>query len=150
MAGKEMTVTEARDFLARALWGRLATNGPDGPYITPLHHVLEGDTIYFHCALRRGRKLDNLNHDNRVCFEVSEMLEINEHANPCKFITSYKSVLAFGTVELIDDSKEKARVLNLLAGKYSSTGAYEPVTEEQGGSVAVLALKVERISGKIA
>ncbi len=150
MAGKEMAVAEARDFLAQARWGRLATNGPDGPYITPLHYVLEGDRLYFHCALRRGRKLDNLSHDNRVCFEVSEMLEIKEHANPCKFTTGYKSVLAFGTAELVDDSKEKARILNLLAGKYSSTGAYEPVTEEQGGAVAVLVLKIEQLSGKTA
>lgn len=148
MAGKEMTVTEAREFLARARWGRLATNGPDGPYITPLHYVLEGDRLYFHCALRGGRKLDNLNHDNRVCFEVSEMLEIKEHANPCKFTTSYKSVLAFGTAELIDDSKEKARVLNLFARKYSSAGPVDPVTGEQGESVAVLALEVGQISGK--
>ena len=147
MAGKEMALTDARGFLERAQWGRLATNGPEGPYITPLHYVLEGDKIYFHCALG-GRKLENINHNNRVCFEVSEMLGIKEHANPCKFTTSYNSVLVFGVAELVNDNQEKVKVLNLIAQKYSSTGNLEPITGEQSKSVAVLVLKIDKISSK--
>ena len=147
MAGKEMVLTEVHGFLERAQWGRLATNGPEGPYITPLHYVLEGDRIYFHCALK-GRKLDNINHDNRVCFEVSEMLEIKEHASPCKFSTSYKSVLVFGLAKLVSDIQDKAKVLNLISQKYSSNGNFKPITEEQSEFVAVLVLKIDEISGK--
>lgn len=147
MAGKEMGLAEMRIFLERAQWGRLATNGPEGPYITPMHFILEGDRIYFHCA-RRGRKLDNIRHDSRVCFEVSEMLEIKEHANPCKFSTRYRSVLVFGRVGLVNDEAEKVKALNLISQKYSSTGKFEPVTEEQGKSVTVLVLGIENISGK--
>jgi len=147
MAGKEMALAEVRGFLEQAQWGRLATNGRQGPYVTPLHYVLEGDRIYFHCALR-GRKLDNINYDNRVCFEVSEMLGIKEHANPCKFSTSYKSVLVFGLAELVNNSQDKVKVLNLISQKYSSTGNFEPITGEQSKSVAVLVLKIDEVSGK--
>ena len=147
MAGKEMVLSEVRGFLKQAQWGRLATNGLEGPYITPLHYVLEGDKIYFHCALE-GRKLDNISQDNRVCFEVSEMLEINEHANPCKFSTSYKSVLVFGPAELVQEVREKVKALNLIAQKYSSTGNFEPITEAQSKTVTVLVLKIDIISGK--
>jgi len=147
MAGKEMVLADIRGFLERAQWGRLATNGPGGPYITPLHYVLEGDRIYFHCALK-GCKLDNINHDNRVCFEVSEMFEIKEHASPCKFSTSYKSVLVFGLAELINDLQEKVKILNLISQKYSAANNLVPIMGEQSKSVAVLVLNIAKISGK--
>jgi len=51
--------------------GNIATLGVDGyPYITPVNFVRVKDCIYFHCALK-GEKLDNIEENNNVCFEVA-------------------------------------------------------------------------------
>lgn len=147
MSGKVMNLAETREFIEQARWGRLATTGPDGPYITPLHFVLRHDKIYFHCA-PRGRKLDNISHETRVCFEVSEMEGIIEHVQPCKYTTRYRSALVFGRAGLVTGKEEKVLALNLIARKYCKDGRCGPVTPEKADSVAVIALNIESISGK--
>lgn len=138
---------ECRALLAQAGWGRLATAGPDGPYITPLHHVLDGNTLYFH-SRPGGRKLINLQHDPRVCYEVSELFGVTPGATPCQFSTRYRSVQVFGRGRLVQDEAEKVRALTLLAGRFRGEADLPPVSPEKAEKTAVLALEIERISGK--
>ena len=59
-ADRALGEDEAREILARAEHGVLATMGADGwPYAVPVNHVLVGDTLYIHCATE-GHKLDNI------------------------------------------------------------------------------------------
>jgi nitroimidazol reductase NimA-like FMN-containing flavoprotein (pyridoxamine 5'-phosphate oxidase superfamily) len=61
---------EIERILGSATIGRIATNGADGyPYITPVNFVHQEGNIYFHSALK-GEKLENLERDPKVCFEV--------------------------------------------------------------------------------
>ncbi|WP_051273417.1 pyridoxamine 5'-phosphate oxidase family protein [Desulfotruncus alcoholivorax] len=141
-----LTESEARAFLAGQTWGRLATVGPDGPYITPLHYVLNDDKIYFHSSTE-GKKLDNLAADSRVCFEVSTLIDILEHHTPCKFSTRFISVQVFGKAYLVKETEEKLAVLNLLAQRFMKS-EFVPVDAAQASKVSVIALHIERISGR--
>ena len=67
---RALTEDQARDILARAEHGVLATLGADGwPYGIPVNHVLSGNVLYIHCAAE-GHKLANIAHEERVSFCV--------------------------------------------------------------------------------
>ena len=67
---RKTTYEKARDILAQGIYGVLSCHCDDGlPYGVPLSYALSGNALYFHCALQ-GQKLDNLAHDDRVCFTV--------------------------------------------------------------------------------
>ena len=71
---RKTTYEKARDILAQGIYGVLSCHCDDGlPYGVPLSYALSGNALYFHCALQ-GQKLDNLAHDDRVCFTVVKAL----------------------------------------------------------------------------
>ena len=101
---------EAREILARAEHGVLATVGKDGwPYAVPLNHVLAGDVLYLHCALE-GHKLENLAHEERVSYCAVATAEVI----PAELSTLYESAVVFGRATLVTDAEEKHRALKLL------------------------------------
>lgn len=95
----------------------LSTVGEDGnPYGVPISPVLEGKNLYFHCALE-GRKLQNIRNHPTVCVTcVGETRLVPE-----KFTTEYQSAIAFGTASMVEDEKEKIRILYLLCQKYAAS-----------------------------
>ena len=58
---------EARELIARAYCGRLATVNEDGwPYVLPLLHVFSGDEIGLHNTAARGHLRTNVQRDARL------------------------------------------------------------------------------------
>src|SRR5271157_1423244 len=105
---------EAREILARAEHGVLATVGADGwPYAVPVNHVLAGNTLYIHCAVE-GHKLENIAHEERVSFCAVASATVL----PDKLSTLYESAIAFGRAALVTDPAEKRRALELLAVRF--------------------------------
>jgi nitroimidazol reductase NimA-like FMN-containing flavoprotein (pyridoxamine 5'-phosphate oxidase superfamily) len=139
---------EMESLLREALMGCLATVGPDGsPYITPLHFVFYQGKIYFHCAVK-GRKLDNIRANPRVCFEVHELTEIVQNQRACDFSTHYRSVLVFGRARPLSDVDEKVLVLTALAEKYAGGQAVEPPTLKSAKGTEVIEITIEEMTGK--
>jgi len=137
----------SRQMLARAWVGRMATAGPDGPYITPLSFVyVPPATIYVHCA-HAGHKIDNMVHDSRVCFEVDKCGEVVEGTRASQCSVKYGSVLCFGVARPVIDRDEKQRSLDLLVRKYASVD-YPPLTEKELDSTTVIAIDIAQMSGK--
>ncbi|MEN6536752.1 MAG: pyridoxamine 5'-phosphate oxidase family protein, partial [Bryobacteraceae bacterium] len=100
---RALSEDEAREILARADHGVLATLGPDGwPYAVPLNHVLFRDVLYVHCAVE-GHKLENIAHEERVSF----CAVANARVLPAKLTTLYESAIAFGRASLVTDPVEK-------------------------------------------
>jgi nitroimidazol reductase NimA-like FMN-containing flavoprotein (pyridoxamine 5'-phosphate oxidase superfamily) len=134
--------------LREALVGCLATVGPDGsPYITPLNFVYHQGRIYFHGALK-GRKVENIRANPRVCFEVHELIKIVQGQQACDLSTRYRSVLAFGRARSLPDGAEKVAVLTALAEKYASGQAVEPPTPKRAKGTTVIEITVEEMTGK--
>ena len=67
--------TEVEELLSNALVGRLGTCFNNIPYITPVNFVYDNNKIYFHSA-DEGRKIENIKHNQHVCFETDEMISI--------------------------------------------------------------------------
>lgn len=114
-ADRALSVEEARCILEKGEYGVMSTIGDDGaPYGVPLSYILDGDMIYFHCALE-GRKIRNITQCSQVCFTVVGTVQAVYDKG---FTTWYESAMVFGTVGKIDDSREKHRILLALATKY--------------------------------
>lgn len=129
--------------------GRVALADECGqPYIVPLNHLLLDGTIYFHCALS-GRKLDMLQENSKVCYEVDRLLGIKSGPTACEYGAFYESAIVFGTARIIEDPAEKVRILNLLTEHHAAPGAeFAPVNEASAARVAVVGIDIAQISGK--
>jgi uncharacterized protein len=137
---------EAREILARAEHGVLATLGADGwPYAVPLNHVLSGDLLYLHCAAE-GHKLENIAHEERVSFCAVASASVL----PDTLSTLYESAVVFGHAALVTDPAEKRRALELLAVRFCGalTPEAEKVIAASGSQAAVVRIRIERITGK--
>jgi len=137
---------QAREILARAEHGVLATIGADGwPYGIPVNHVVAGDVIYFHSALD-GHKLENIAHEERVSFCAIA----DARVLPAQLSTLYESAVAFGRAAAVTDPAEKRHALELLAVRFC--GALTPEAERtiaaSAEKSAVVRIRIERITGK--
>lgn len=143
--------TEARELIARAYCGRLATMGSDGwPYIVPLLHVFIGDEISLHNTAARGHLRANIERDGRACFEVDEPVKVFDYGRfECDTGLAYQSALAYGRVRIIDDRERKNRFFDELLAKYGTGVPGRPKSfYPRLDGVTVYAMSVERISGK--
>ena len=137
---------QAREILARAEHGVLATVGVDGwPYAVPVNHVLAGDVLYVHCALA-GHKLENIAHEERVSFCAVAGATVL----PASLSTLYESTIVFGRAAVVTDPAEKRRALELLAVRFC--GALTPeaakAIADSGSRTTVVRIRIERITGK--
>lgn len=144
---REVGEAEARAIMARADHGFLATVGEDGwPYAVPVNHVLDGDTLYFHCALS-GHKLDNLGREPRVAYSAVA----SEQVVPESVTTHYESAIAFGRAEIVTDAAEKRRALELLGRRFCP--GFEAEVEREirhdGPKTHVVRIRIERLTGKV-
>jgi len=143
--------------LRQARIGRLGTVGADGyPYITPVHYVYHGGSIYFHCS-RVGEKLDNIRRDDRVCFEVDIPLAYldldyyGENPEACGVTQFYHSVVVRGRAAVVADIDEKVGALNALMVSHEREGRqFQPITAdtEAVSLCEVVAVRVETVTGK--
>jgi nitroimidazol reductase NimA-like FMN-containing flavoprotein (pyridoxamine 5'-phosphate oxidase superfamily) len=129
--------------------GRLGTIGKDGyPRIKPLNFVFLNDTIYFHSA-KEGEKIDDINRDNRVIFELDEpMGYVKGDINPCSAKYLYRSVMIKGRAAIVNDDAERLLVLKSLMKKYQPEGSYGEFLPEKLAITAVVRIDIEEITGK--
>jgi len=142
---REVSEQDARQILARAEYGVLATVGDDGwPYAVPVNHVVEGNVLYLHCALE-GHKLDNIAHEQRVSYCAVASAQVL----PSKLSTLYESAIVFGQATCVTDPNEKEQALRMLAARfYGSPEQTEQELRTSGPRAAVVRIEIERITGK--
>ncbi len=142
--------TEILSWLREAPVGRLAFANDSEPYIVALNFGILATaplTLVFHCAAT-GRKLDMMSRNPRVCFEADLPGELNDAgAMACRWGMAFRSVIAWGRLEQIQDEGEKKAALEALMNKYSANRdwVFEPATFE---SVLVLKLTIDEITAK--
>jgi nitroimidazol reductase NimA-like FMN-containing flavoprotein (pyridoxamine 5'-phosphate oxidase superfamily) len=150
-ADKVMSEAAAREMLAGGFAGRLGTVGPDGwPYVVPLLYVWMDGEIYVHNTRAPGHLRQNVGHDARVCFEVDEPGEVFAYGRfECDTSVSYRSVIAFGTIRIVEAAEEKARFCTGLMRKYGDPSwARPPEFFPRLDEITVYAITVERLTGK--
>jgi nitroimidazol reductase NimA-like FMN-containing flavoprotein (pyridoxamine 5'-phosphate oxidase superfamily) len=129
--------------------GRLGTIGKDGyPRIKPLNFVYRDGIIYFH-STKEGEKIDDINRDNRVVFEIDEpMGYVKGDKNPCSAKYLYRSVMIKGKAAIVNDGAERLLVLKLLMQKYQPEGGYGEFLPEKLAITAIIRIDIEEITGK--
>ena len=140
---------EIESILEEAEIGRLGTCSGGEPYIVPLSFAYRDGRIVFHCA-RRGKKLDNIAKNPRVCFEVDEGEAIPAE-KPCNFSYRYRSVIAYGEARVSTDPKKMVEALMLLVDKYASRVMSNQITEEtvlKYENLAVVEITIDEMTGK--
>lgn len=108
MSIKEMNREEIDQFLMTAKIGRLGVILERGPYVVPMGFAYDGEKVFFHTCCK-GTKIEAIEKDPRICFEVDEALSD---------ATMSKSVIIFGTAQLIRDEKSMIPYLQKLINKY--------------------------------
>ncbi len=149
---KKMTVEEVDDFLTRAFCGRTATVGADGyPYVVPNLFTWLGGAIHLHTAMHEGHFIANVRHSDHVSFEVDEPGQIFPYGHvECDTSVSYRSVIIFGRIAILDDAAQKTRFYESFMAKYAPPGSWgrEPGSFPRMGSTIVYAIAPEMVTGK--
>jgi nitroimidazol reductase NimA-like FMN-containing flavoprotein (pyridoxamine 5'-phosphate oxidase superfamily) len=124
---------------------RLGLTDGEEPYIVPLCFGYDGKALYFHSAVK-GRKIDILRKNNRVCVEFDIPEEMKEAEQGCKWGITYCSVIGFGTAELVDEREAKIKALEILMAQYSDKKYTFP--DDVMLKTAVIKVTIHRITGK--
>lgn len=127
---------------------RLALNAREVPYIVPLNFGMEVKgaqvMLYFHSAAE-GTKLELINMDNRVSFEMDcgHELILDEEKQTCSM--AYESIVGRGLIEMVPE-EEKMRALELLMAHYHQEEF--PFNPAAIPRTAVYKLTVSEMTGK--
>ena len=144
---RAMDYEQAMRLLETGEYGFLAMCGTNGyGYGIPLNYVLDGNSIYFHCALE-GFKLDSIRQNNRVSFCVVGSTKLL----PAQFSTTYESALVFGRISYNLPEEERHKALDLLVSKYSPdfTDISESYISKSFHRTNILRLDIEHLTGKL-
>lgn len=135
------------EILNRNTSGVLSVIGDNGyPYGVPLSYVYNNGKIYFHCA-KSGHKIDAIKNNSKVSFCVIDKDDIV----PEKFTTYFRSVIAFGNAEIIEDAVQKREAIEKLADKYSPNETDETkkfFIDKEWDILCMIELKIEHLTGK--
>ena len=133
--------------LDRGTSGVLALAGDGGyPYAVPLSYVYDGERLYFHSA-NAGHKLDAIRRSPRASFCVIDQ----DQVVPEEYTSYFRSVIAFGTIRILEDDGEKRAAVEKLARKYfpADTPEHrEQFIRRDWAPLCMLEMTVEHLSGK--
>lgn len=142
-----LTQEDCAAVLVRGTAGVLALSGDDGyPYAVPLSYIFDGKHIYFHCA-KAGHKLDAIKQNNKASFCVVDQDQIVSE----EYTTYFRSVIAFGTIRILEDASEKRAAIEKLAVKYAPDDTLEhrrQMIDRDWGPLCMLEMTIEHMTGK--
>lgn len=145
---KELPPEECLDLLRREKRGVLSVLGDGGyPYGTPIdHYYHDADgKLYFHCG-RIGHRLDALRNEPKACYTCMDA----GTPIPGSWALRVRSVIVFGTVEIVDDAQRAADIAARLSRKFTNDEAFIAAEIERSlKGTLLLVLTPEHICGKL-
>ncbi len=140
---KDRAVIDA--IIRQCLVCRLGLSDGEEPYVVPLCFGYDGEALYFHSA-SEGRKIDILRKNSRICFEFDIPEGMREAEQGCRWGIKYRSVIGFGTAEIVDDQEGKRRALEIVMAQYSGKEYIFP--EDVVTKTTVIKVVIARVTGK--
>jgi len=144
---KQISMEECIELLKKETRGVLSVLGDgDYPYGMPMNHWYneEDGKIYFHCG-KSGHRLDAL----RKCNKVSFCTYDSGYREEGDWALHVKSVIVFGTMEIIDDMDTIADIARKLSYKFTQDEEYiRTEIEKYAKATLLLQLTPEHICGK--
>jgi len=126
---------------------RIALSDKNQPYIIPMNYGYKTNSIYLHCA-KKGKKIDIINKNSKVCFEITDSIEIVTADKACGYGTRFRSVIGFGKIKQIDDTAEKAEALKIIMNQHTGSTDWN-IKESSADKLGILKIKIELVTGKI-
>ena len=117
------------------------------PYSIPMNFGYSDNFIILHSA-KEGKKIDILRQNPNVCivFSTDHVLVKQSEKVACSYTMKYRSVLAIGKVEFIEDNLDKIGVLNILMKQYSDKSF--TYNEPSLNGVCVIKVKIEKLEAR--
>ncbi|MGN1372738.1 MAG: pyridoxamine 5'-phosphate oxidase family protein [Candidatus Coproplasma sp.] len=143
---QELEKDETERILSSGTSGVLSVIDDDGyPYAVPLSYAYADGKIYFHSA-KVGHKIDAIKNCDKASFCVID----KDDVQPEKYTTFYKSVIAFGKVEIVSDIDEIKFAIEQIGEKYYPDHDSELQAEIEKFKSAFLIIRftIEHIAGK--
>ena len=152
MTKRERQVTdpvEIRRILDRCRFLHLAMSVNDEPYVVPMNYgytMEEGKLVlYLHSAVR-GKKLDMIQANPRVFFEMECDTMPFEGRVACQYGYVYSSIMGRGTARIVEDVEEKKRAMAVLMK--TQTGKDFSFEDRLVSIVAVIRVDVAEYTAK--
>jgi len=144
---KEITDRDEIDAIIRSsLVCRIAFADGDEPYVVPVSFGYDGESLYIHTA-KTGRKLDFIEANNRICFELEGHVSIQtDDGDACKWTFEFESVIGYGTISEVTSGEDKAQGLNHIMKHYS--GKEWEISEQAAATTRVWRIDIESVTGK--
>ena len=141
---KDLQIIE--DILYSSIICRIAMTDGERPYLLPFNYGYMDNCIYIHSALE-GKKLDVLRLNNSVCFEIDHEVKIIKDEKACKWTTVYRSVVGYGTVDILKGIEEKVKGLKIIMAQHGASELtdFEPSNIDR---MLILKLKISELSAK--
>ncbi len=117
------------------------------PYLLAFNFGYANRTIYLHCT-KEGKKIDVLRNNNNVCvyFDCDHDVFARNEEVACSWRMRYRSVLADGKAEIVEDYEQKLEGLKLLMTNYSfQEFKFSPPAVN---NVLVIKIKIDKWSGR--
>jgi len=153
MQKRDRTIKDILDFsdqeriIKRAKICHVGMIDGDKPYVLAFNFGYENKTIYLHTS-NYGGKLGILEKNNNVCieFDVDHELFYRDKEVACSWTWKYRSVIAHGKAEIIDDYEEKIKGLKIFMKNYSDINF--KFSKPSVDNVIVIKIKIEKITGR--
>lgn len=115
------------------------------PFMVPVFYVWDGKSLYFHSA-RSGSKMRILQHNNAVCFAISQFDGVIEDALACDFEARHRTVIGLGAAHFVEDKAEKTAILHQLMARFSDKSFTFP--DANLSATRVVRIDIASIKGK--
>lgn len=120
------------------------------PYIVPLSHGYDSEAgaLFFHTA-REGKKIECIEANPRVCFEVEGSVAVKEgDERGCSWGVRYESVIGYGTISELVSLEEKEAGLRLTMRLQAGRDAEWTFAPKMVDATRVWRLDIESMTGK--
>lgn len=138
-------VSAIEAIIKKALICRIGLSDDEKPYIVPLSFGYKDKMLYFHSAAK-GKKIDIMRKNPRVCFEIDINSKIIKAEDACKWSMRYQSVIGYGKAVLLQNADEKRKALKIIMSQYSDRPHH--FIEKKVQKAAVIKVAIEDMTGR--
>lgn len=131
----------SREFLREQTTGRLGCVLENGePYVVPVNYLFEDGCIYIHSL--PGQKVSAMEANPKVCLQIDEIADDG---------FEWKSVIAFGEFEKIENKQKKIEVLTNFYNNFPRFTPVEARFEEDDLDldIVIFCIKIKRLTGVV-
>ncbi|MDP4267392.1 MAG: pyridoxamine 5'-phosphate oxidase family protein [Bacteroidota bacterium] len=144
----ESKFSEIEDIISKCQVCYVGMSDGENPYVLPFNFGYKDKTIYLHSG-KEGKKIEILRKNNKVsiAFSTDHLLRFQNEEVACSWGMKYRSVIAFGEVEFINDIDEKTRCMNIIMDNYTNKNF--KYNSPSILNVKIFKIKINKVTGKV-